>query len=256
MKPAKKIIDYFHLLKINKTIASSYIFIGNYSLVIDELLKLINCSESDQYCSRCWNCRRIQDRKHPDLLIVEPEGISIKVDQIREAIRFLSRKSYYAAKKNLIIKDAQKLTKEAANLFLKTLEEPPKNSFIGLVCNKLEDVLPTIISRCRKIYLPYSKQKPTKSKNEVREMLESNYAGFKKRKDFSLFLETLIILLHEQLKIDLSSDADKEAEELFLNTSFAENMVALEDMFKIYEASDTINMNLALNLIKTRLKCN
>lgn len=256
MKPAKKIINYFDILKSKNIIGSSYIFIGNNFLIINKLLKLINCTESEQFCSNCWSCRRIDDQNHPDLFVVEPDGVSIKISQVREAIRFLSRSSYYAPKKNLIIKNAQKLTKEASNLFLKTLEEPPKNSFIGLICTKLEDVLPTIISRCRKIYLPYSEHKTTKSVKDLENILESSYFGPKKRKDFSLFLESLIILLHKRLKNNLSHEVDQDLVRLFSNIDFDETIVILEDVFKIYKACDTININLALNLIKMRLRCN
>ncbi|MFO8053200.1 MAG: hypothetical protein R6U54_04500 [Candidatus Omnitrophota bacterium] len=256
MKPEEKVIDYFTVLKSKEIIGSSYIFIGDQPSIINRLLKVINCSESSQSCNQCWSCMRIDDRRHPDLLIVEPDSINIKINQIREAIRFLSRRSFYSPKKNLIIKDAQKLTDSAANLFLKTLEEAPNNSFIGLICPKLEDILPTIISRCRKIYLPYSRHKITKSKDEVKNILKSGYLGSKKRKDFSLFIESLIILLHNQLKNDIGYSSSQNENSLLLDLSFKETVVALEDLFKVYNAAGSVNINLALNLIKMRLKCN
>jgi len=255
MEPEQKIINYFTVLKGKKIIGSSYLFIGRDSLVIGRLLKLINCTESKQNCNRCWDCKRIQDRRHPDLLVIQPEGISIKINQIREGIRFLSRKSYCAPKKNLIIKEAEKLTQEAANLFLKTLEEPPGNCFIGLVCAKLEDILPTIVSRCRKIYLPYSEYKLTKSEIEVKDILKSNYFSPKKRKDFSLFLESLIILLHNRLK-SAFGDSNFQKRDMLFDFSCEETIAILEDLFKIYKAFNTVNINLALNLIQMRLRCN
>ncbi|MCF7869612.1 MAG: hypothetical protein K9L69_00325 [Candidatus Omnitrophica bacterium] len=256
MKPEEKIIDYFTVLKSREIIGSSYIFIGGQFLIINRLIKLINCAENSQFCNQCWSCKRVDDGHHPDLLVVEPDPINIKFNQIREAIRFLSRRSFYSPKKILIIKDAQKLTDQAANLFLKTLEESPKNSFIGLVCSKLEDILPTIISRCRKIYLPYSKVKLAKSKEKIKSILRSGYFGPGKRKDFSLFLESLIILLHNQLKNDAGYNNNHEADSLTLDLNFKEAVIALEDLFKVYNAAGTVNINLALNLIKMRLRCN
>jgi hypothetical protein len=256
MKPEEKIIDYFTVLKSRKIIGSSYIFIGDQFLIVNRLIKLINCTEASQSCDQCWSCKRVDDGHHPDLLVVEPDPINVKVNQIREAIRFLSRRSFYSPKKILIVKDAQKLTAQAANLFLKTLEEAPNNSFIGLVCPKLEDILPTIISRCRKIYLPYSKVKLAKSKGEIKSILRSGYFGQGKRKDFSLFLESLIILLHNQLKNDVGYNNNQEADNLTLDLNFKEAIAALEDLFKVYGAAGNVNINLALNLIKMRLKCN
>jgi hypothetical protein len=255
MGPEEKITGYFSILKQKKIIGPSYIFIGNNFAVVGRLLKLINCQEASQYCSKCWSCKRLDDFKHPDLLVVEPEGVSIKINQIRQAIRFLSRSSYLAPKKTLLVKDAQKLTEEAANLFLKTLEEPPDNSFIGLICSKLEDVLPTIISRCRKIYLPYLENKAIKSEDDLIAALSSGYFGPQKRKNFSLFLESLIILLHKRLKNKINYTG--QPENGFLSgLNFKETVTMLEKLFKIYQASGTVNINLAINLIKMGLKCN
>ncbi|MCF7873610.1 MAG: hypothetical protein K9L84_02610 [Candidatus Omnitrophica bacterium] len=256
MKPEEKIINYFTILKSKKIIGSSYIFIGNNFSIINRLLKLINCTDSSRFCNQCWSCKRIEDLHHPDLLIVKPDQTSIKINQLREAVHFLSRKSYYSPKKSLIIKDSQKLTDQAANLFLKTLEEPPNNSFIGLICPKLEDILPTIISRCRKIYLPYSKGKLGKSRDEVKDLLRTGYFGSKKRKDFSLFIESLIILLHNQLKNNMGYSDNQPDDSLSLDLNFEETIVALEDLFKVYNAAGNVNTNLALNLIKMRLRCN
>ncbi|MCF7870490.1 MAG: hypothetical protein K9L95_01905 [Candidatus Omnitrophica bacterium] len=254
MKPEEKIISYFSALKQKKIIGPSYIFIGENLSLIGRLLKIINCQETSKYCGQCWSCKRLDDFKHPDLLVVEPEGVSIKINQIRQAIRFLSRSSYLAPKKILLVKDAQKLTAEAANLFLKTLEEPPNNSFIGLICPKLEDILPTIISRCRKIYLPYLENKAIKSEDDVEAILRSGYFGSQKRKDFSLFLESLIILLHKRLKSKISY-AGQPGSGFLSSLDFKETITALENLFKIYQASGTVNINLAINLIKMGLKC-
>ncbi len=254
----RKIINYFALLKKREILGPAYIFIGSNSLVVNKLLKLINCRESQSYCGRCWSCRRVDDRHHPDLLVVEPEGLSIKVDSIRNAIRFLSLKGYYSSKKVLLIKDADKLTQESANLFLKTLEEPPGNSFIGLCVSKLEDVLPTINSRCRKIYLPFFSSHELKESSRPDKINPSSFffgrsqarpfpkaAFFKERKDFALFLEDLVVSLHNQLKESLGSKKTLRPEKL---------IKGIEDIFRIYQAHNTVNINLALNLIKMRLR--
>ncbi len=255
----KRIIDYFVALKRKKILGSAYIFIGHNFVIVEQLLRLINCDQDEKYCDRCWSCQRIKDRHHPDLFIVKPQNLSIKIDGIREAIRFLSMRSYSSPKKILLVKDADKMTQESSNLFLKTLEEPPKNSFIGLCVPKLEDVLPTIISRCRKIYLPYSF--PQSSKDSVAFLAQAEalqkqgiipFFKNKNRKDFALFLESLIVLLHNQLKS--LSGASTAGSSSKVKQKSVKLIEAIEAVFELYGAYRTVNINLALNLIAMRLK--
>lgn len=83
----------------------------------------------------------------PDFILITPEN-SIGIEKIREIISAISLKPYQSPKKIVIIKDAQKLTTEAQNAFLKTLEEPPPNTIIILLVENPDQLLPTILSRC------------------------------------------------------------------------------------------------------------
>lgn len=89
---------------------------------------------------------------HPDLLIVQADP-SVRISHIREAIQFLSRKPYQANIKAIVITEAEKMTIQAQNAFLKTLEEPPADSLIFLSSPNEDLLLPTIISRCQVIRL-------------------------------------------------------------------------------------------------------
>ena len=93
--------------------------------------------------------------KHPDVHIAEPESKSrrITTDQVRELERSLQMRSLRGGRKVVIIFDADRLVENAANAFLKTLEEPPGNSHILLVSNFPELLLETILSRCIEIPL-------------------------------------------------------------------------------------------------------
>lgn len=82
-------------------------------------------------------------------LIIEPEN-NIGIDEIRQAIEFLEFKSD-EEKKLVVIYEADKMTQEAANAFLKTLEEPPSYGVIVLVTSRYASLLPTIKSRVQKI---------------------------------------------------------------------------------------------------------
>lgn len=93
--------------------------------------------------------------KHPDVHIAEPESKSrrITIDQVRELERSLQMRSLRGGRKVVILFDADRLVESAANAFLKTLEEPPRNSHILLVSNFPEMLLETILSRCIEIPL-------------------------------------------------------------------------------------------------------
>lgn len=85
-----------------------------------------------------------------DCLLITDEGI----DLVKEANRFLWQKPLLSSRKTLIIKNASTLTHQAQNALLKITEEPPAHGLIILIVNKLEELLPTLLSRFQKIYLP------------------------------------------------------------------------------------------------------
>ena len=199
MQQAQELFDYFYSLKKHSSLGTSYAFVGEDSSIVFEIIKLITCQDQGNFCSTCWDCKAIERRAHPDLLIVEPEGLAIKIEAIREAIRFLSLKSFHRGPKAVIIKEAQNLTQEAQAAFLKTLEEPPENSFIALCTSKLEALLPTTNSRCRKIFLPFIEKPPALKAPGVLEVLSGREVIFKDRQEFSSFLWSLISLLHQGL---------------------------------------------------------
>lgn len=89
---------------------------------------------------------------HPDFMYLTPE-ISIGIDQVRKIKHFVGLRPYSEIYKVAYIEEAQNLTIEAQNAFLKTLEEPPERTIIILTAPSIDSLLPTIISRCQIIYL-------------------------------------------------------------------------------------------------------
>ncbi|MCI8273835.1 MAG: AAA family ATPase [Clostridia bacterium] len=128
------------MLELNK-ISHSYIFWGiegiGKKLVAYEFAKEILGSNTDV---------------NPDLTIIEEEDGKIKIDRIREMQKTVLEKPIKSSKKVYIIDDADKMTKEAQNCLLKTLEEPPEYATIILICSNVDGVLGTIKSRCTRIH--------------------------------------------------------------------------------------------------------
>lgn len=74
---------------------------------------------------------------------------SFSVDQVRSIIEEVNKKPYESDKKVIIVHDSDKMTAQAQNALLKTIEEPPKGVFLILLCGKKENILDTINSRCQ-----------------------------------------------------------------------------------------------------------
>jgi len=88
---------------------------------------------------------------HPDLRWLVPEGAGeqIKIEAVREVAEFISRTPQSAPRKVAVITSADAMNAYATNALLKTLEEPPPDSYLILVSDGLRDLLPTLRSRCR-----------------------------------------------------------------------------------------------------------
>jgi DNA polymerase-3 subunit delta' len=104
-------------------------------------------------CSHCPACRAVLDRVHADLVIVAPEGLSIGIKEAIDLVRQSASAPGVGRFRIIIIEDADRLTEEAENTLLKTLEEPAERTVIMLCAPTAADMLPTTASRCRKIHL-------------------------------------------------------------------------------------------------------
>ena len=100
-------------------------------------------------CGDCAECERARSGAHPDLHLVEREGDLIRIDQIEPVVSDLSLKPFSAARRVWVIPEAEYLHPAAANKLLKSIEEPPSYVVFILVTDRLERVLPTIVSRCQ-----------------------------------------------------------------------------------------------------------
>jgi DNA polymerase III subunit delta' len=106
-------------------------------------------------CGQCAACRKVDHRNHPDLHVMEAEGATLKIEQVRSLQRELSFSPLEGSKKICLIDGADTLNPAAGNALLKTLEEPPGNALLILLTSRPEAVLGTIRSRCQR--LPFAR---------------------------------------------------------------------------------------------------
>ncbi len=85
--------------------------------------------------------------EHPDFVFLIPDGHVIKIDQVRAVKEFAWEKPVLSPTKLIIVEGADLLNPQAGDAFLKSLEEPPYNTFFILTAVNIKNVLPTIISR-------------------------------------------------------------------------------------------------------------
>lgn len=147
-------------------LAHGYLFIGDALGVLEgvatNLAKTLNCLASPRKtegglaldcCDHCLNCRKIQGLNHPDVQFIRPESKSriITIDQMRALMQTMNLKPTEAEYKVAIIVAADRLNTQAANAFLKTLEEPPARSILVLLTTEPQRILETILSRCLRL---------------------------------------------------------------------------------------------------------
>ena len=163
----QRILEFLKKSIKNKRMAHAYLFTGPAHLgkktVALEFIKMLNGQE-------------IEQAVHPDILIVEPEIIdkkgvkkelAISIDQARKIQHQMSLFPYQADYKIVLIDQAEKMTIEASNCLLKTLEEPTGQAILILITTDRQLLLPTIVSRCQMVkFLPVAKDEIEKDLDE------------------------------------------------------------------------------------------
>jgi DNA polymerase-3 subunit delta' len=142
----------------------AYLFTGDQIAALENLArtlaKTLNCQQpvktngvATDCCDECLSCRKIENENHADIHWARPESKSrvITIDQTRELMREIQLKPTEAEFKVAIIAGADRLNPQAANAFLKTLEEPPAKSVLILLSTEPARILETILSRCLRL---------------------------------------------------------------------------------------------------------
>lgn len=141
--------------------------VGKYTTAL-QFAQALNCRGEDPPCRRCRQCHLIEQGNHPDVELITVGGLcdesahdhssdnsrDIRICQVRRLERVVSRTPFEGRYRVFIIDPADALNVESSNAFLKTLEEPPPSLVLILVTSREESLLPTVVSRCRKV--PFS----------------------------------------------------------------------------------------------------
>ena len=162
--------DHFQKAISNKKISHAYILSGESGMghkLLAEAFALTLLCESGRTvpCLTCHSCKQVLSGNHPDLIyVIHEKPASIGVDDIRKQINdTIMIRPYSSQYKIYIVDEAEKMTIQAQNALLKTIEEPPSYVIIILLTTNQNTFLPTILSRC--IQLKLKPLKPPLSVN-------------------------------------------------------------------------------------------
>lgn len=237
----------------NNQVSHCYIFegpkgMGKYELSLIFAQSLLCENFNTNPCNKCLSCIKINSNNHPDLHIINNEETTIKREEIDELIESVYMKPYESAKKVYIIKEAHEMTTQAANTFLKTLEEPPGDSVIILLTSNANLLIPTIVSRCQTIKFR------NVSKETIKAYLKENFGTSDEKAD--LAAEYSKGILNKSVNIIKGNDNilqyRTEIIELFDKTinSDAEIIYELENYFE--ENKDKIDTIIEIIMIWIR----
>ena len=176
-------------------------------------------------CGKCSSCEMIKKGYHPDLMVIEPEENSVKIEQIRDGLKFLFYHPQISSLKILIINEADKMTEDCQNALLKTLEEPRDNNIIILVSSAPKRLLETIRSRVLPLRFTIVANK------EIVDFLQKHYSlSLTEAEEIAERADGKIGKVIKLLDKDYKKELDQERKDLIgiLNQNFAKQSVYLQ----------------------------
>jgi DNA polymerase III subunit delta' len=230
--PPAQALDYLKRAHKQQRLAHAYLISGpvgsGKSAVAAGLAASLNNTTPDQ----------VLNARAPDVFLTEPSSRSrrIVVDQIRDLERALRLRSADGRRKIAIIRDADRMQPQAANAFLKTLEEPPENSLLLLLTTLPEALPETIVSRC--LTLPLQIPCETKHSPEEKELLrllcataDETDAGIKRAYRISRGIQQLLESVRDRIKEEHAA-ALKSEEQRYRQTTDGAWLDEREDYYK------------------------
>ena len=237
----------------NQKTSHSYLFIGiegiGKKMIAMEFAKAILCiDEKNKCCNKCKSCIEFDSNNNPDFKIIEPDGNSIKIEQIREMQNKIIEKPIISSKKVYVINDSDKMTKEAQNCLLKTLEEPPEFATIILIGSNESAYLSTIKSRC--MILHFEKI----SNSELKEILINK---FNLKIDNEMLLKFSQGSISKAIDIIENKEIYEKIEEIISNINNKDiiDIIKMSDiLYKSKEIINDILENINIQLIELSKK--
>lgn len=226
----EQIKEHFQMAIAHHKVSHAYILTGETgtgrkSLANAFAWTLLCEKEQSEPCMECHACKQVLSGSHPDLIYVTHEKPnSIGVDEIREQINdTIMVRPYSSHYKIYIVDEAEKMTQQAQNALLKTMEEPPSYAIILLLTTNQEAFLPTILSRCVQLKLKPLRDSVVKSHLvdtlHIAEADADIYAAFARgnlgkaialasSEDFKLIHQEVLHLLKHIKEMDISELLD------------------------------------------------
>ncbi|HUW65862.1 MAG TPA: hypothetical protein VMW83_14455 [Spirochaetia bacterium] len=252
-------------------LAHAYLFLGagGAGALAENLAAMLLCRapENAHACGSCPDCRQLAGGFHPDLTLVAPAPNSIKIEQIRELQKVANLEPYQAGCKVFVVNEAQKMTDDAANCLLKSLEEPTENVFFILVADNGEEMLPTVVSRCQKFFVTGRLEAGTEAATgqlagfmaawqarDVSSLLKLGEGLAEDKKLAGRFLDQLAVFYRDQVVRSETGKADLLIHEWEETGWTAEDMAAWRtaDLVRCFDRVETARRHLAANA-NTRL---
>ncbi len=248
----------------NQRLASTYLFEGGDFESRAELAGAFasgaNCL-NEEFCSDCLclSCKKIASNNHPDVRWVgtdNPNAKSIKIEEIREVLNWVYLRPYEGKKKIFIVSGADRMTIEASNALLKTLEEPPNDTVFCLLVENKSHLLETIQSRSFKLRL-----KPSVENDAGGSDFVNNYAGIGLlpweefiEKHQSTKREEMIKFVNEFMDY-IGWHLEKTCKDVDVINSLAAYLGALEAIYEARQALEAnANQKLAMSHLTMKLK--
>ncbi|KAF0195595.1 MAG: DNA polymerase III subunit delta' [Bacillota bacterium] len=151
------IVSLLRRVARSERVGHAYLFVGQRGVGKYTLAKAfaahILCLSNQGPCGVCESCRLLASDSNPDLVEILPQGQSFRISQIRELNRHCLLRPSLGTRRVYILHNVEKLTADAANSFLRTLEEPPPHVTFVLLAST-QDVISTILSRCQVLRFP------------------------------------------------------------------------------------------------------
>ncbi|MCL5411977.1 MAG: hypothetical protein M1150_04590 [Patescibacteria group bacterium] len=186
-----------------------------------------------------------------DLFVVNAE-VNGGIETIREIQKMIARTPYSSEANVVIIKEAQNLTLEAQNAFLKSLEEPPEKSLLILTAPSTDGFLTTVISRCHVRHLgevkkEIEKETEEKASQEILSLLRANY-GERLLAEIEINLDAWLLWWRELMWKKINPEENLTSTSLHLNLKqVVDIIVKVEETKNLLERS--VNKKLALDVL-------